>query len=85
MNKRIYYFGSIVIIAGLLFSGVVSSCGGSPSSGLTPTPGPASTHTLKGYENCFSCHSTGAGGAPKYPANHSGRTNDQCATCHKII
>lgn len=83
MNKRIYYFGTLVMITGLLFSGVASGCGSS-SPKITPTPGPEVKHALKGYENCIICHETGTGGAPKYPTNHAGRTNDQCAACHKI-
>jgi hypothetical protein len=84
MNKRGYYGGSFILIAGILFSGLFPSCAGSPSRDIKVTPGLAVKHALAGYENCFSCHSTGANDTPKYPANHAGRTNDMCAACHKI-
>lgn len=44
----------------------------------TPTAIP---HTLVGRENCLLCHA--ANGIKPFPANHAGRTNDVCTTCHQ--
>ncbi|MGE5139381.1 MAG: cytochrome b/b6 domain-containing protein [Rudaea sp.] len=32
---------------------------------------------------CPACHSTGAAGAPKWPADHEGRADNTCQACHK--
>lgn len=81
MKKWIHYCG-VSMVAVAIISLTLTSCG--TSAQIQREPGPVSKHALKGYENCFSCHSVGAGGAPKFPANHSGRTNDQCRICHDI-
>jgi len=44
---------------------------------------PPIPHDLIGREDCLSCHKDGVNGAPKYPADHAGRTNDVCQMCHK--
>ncbi len=44
---------------------------------------PLIPHSLEGRSDCVTCHSTGLAGAPKYPADHTGRTNDMCQGCHK--
>lgn len=44
---------------------------------------PPIPHDLTGRQDCLSCHKDGVGGAPKYPADHAGRTNDTCQMCHK--
>lgn len=50
----------------------------------TPPATPvAIPHTLEGRADCLVCHQTGVGGASKIPADHSGRTNDACTTCHE--
>jgi hypothetical protein len=38
---------------------------------------------LEGMDNCLMCHETGVGGAPQYPAEHAGRTNETCTGCHE--
>ncbi|MGE5141052.1 MAG: cytochrome c3 family protein [Rudaea sp.] len=48
-----------------------------------PPAQPPIPHTLVGHSDCVGCHATGANGAPKYPADHAGRTNDICQACHK--
>jgi predicted CXXCH cytochrome family protein len=44
---------------------------------------PTIPHTLEGRDNCLACHETGVAGAPQYPENHAGRTNDMCQMCHQ--
>lgn len=46
-------------------------------------PPPAIPHSLDGRADCLACHQTGLAGAPKYPPDHAGRTNDMCQLCHK--
>lgn len=49
-----------------------------------PPEQPPIPHPIQGRENvCVACHSTGLAGAPKYPPDHVGRTNEQCLICHK--
>lgn len=36
-----------------------------------------------GRTQCQVCHLTGVGGAPKNPADHAGRDDATCSTCHK--
>ena len=59
-----------------------------PTSEATATSGdvapaggpPAIPHSLDGRDNCLACHATG--GLKPYPADHEGRTVDQCQMCH---
>ena len=63
--------------------------------GEIPTPGevslpppapvapPEVPHTLEGRSTCLVCHETGAGEATIIPADHSGRSNEVCSSCHK--
>lgn len=48
-----------------------------------PITAPLIPHTLEGRADCLSCHGSGISGIPQVPANHAGRTNADCATCHK--
>jgi len=60
---------------------VCLSCHQLSSSPVAP---PVVPHTLEGREGiCLVCHETGAGGAPKVPDDHAGRTNDLCLICHQ--
>ncbi len=43
---------------------------------------PAIPHEVTGREQCLACHNPDGGLKPA-PANHAGRTNDSCQTCHK--
>jgi len=55
-----------------------------PAPAPKPVVGvPAIAHTLEGRADCLACHQTGVGGAKKIPADHAGRTNETCTTCHK--
>jgi mono/diheme cytochrome c family protein len=53
----------------------------------TPPPpsAPPIPHSLAGRDNCLGCHQTGANGAPVVPADHAGRTNDICQSCHHTV
>ncbi len=42
---------------------------------------PAIPHPLDGRDNCLACHA--AGGPKPFPADHEGRTADQCQMCHQ--
>ena len=66
---------ALVAIALLIPIVSVDAQGGGPP--LIPHP-LDSAHT-----DCVTCHSTGLAGAPKYPADHTGRTNDMCRMCHQ--
>ncbi len=39
-------------------------------------------HTVEGRDDCLACHQTGESGAPQYPLDHEGRTDDVCQVCH---
>jgi hypothetical protein len=43
---------------------------------------PAIPHDLAGRDNCLMCHDPNGGVKPA-PADHAGRTNDMCQSCHK--
>ncbi len=45
---------------------------------------PQIPHPKEGRTDCLSCHEKGLNGAPKYPADHTGRTNDMCVLCHTV-
>ncbi len=53
-----------------------------PPASITP---PLVPHPLKGRSACSACHQTGVGVAPKIPADHSGRGNEVCLSCHKTM
>jgi cytochrome c553 len=52
----------------------------SPTPPVTP---PLVPHTLEERSSCLTCHQTGIGEASKIPADHSGRSNDVCLSCHQ--
>ncbi len=45
---------------------------------------PLIPHLLEGRDNCLDCHGTGLAGFPQVPANHAGRTDDVCQSCHQL-
>ena len=54
-----------------------------PAADEPAAEGPlAITHSLDGRADCLMCHETGIAGAAIIPADHRGRTNDNCTTCH---
>lgn len=40
-------------------------------------------HDIKKNQGCLICHGDGIGGAGKVPADHAGRTDETCMTCHQ--
>ncbi|MCL4459859.1 MAG: cytochrome c3 family protein [Chloroflexi bacterium] len=44
---------------------------------------PKIPHPLEGRSACLACHQSGVAGAPKVPADHSGRTDAMCTGCHQ--
>jgi hypothetical protein len=95
-ERRIAFFAIAAVIVSLA---LLSACGSPAATtpATTPTTSPAATppatttavsaplipHSLEGRDNCLACHQTGVGDAPAVPADHAGRTNDICLTCHK--
>lgn len=53
----------------------------SPSPPASVRP-PLVPHTLEGRSACLACHQTGIGEASQIPADHNGRGNDVCLSCH---
>jgi cytochrome b subunit of formate dehydrogenase len=58
------------------------------ASGAAPTAAPSAGPKVlpashAGRAICNACHETGAGG-PKNPADHAGRADATCVTCHKL-
>lgn len=76
MIKRILFLCLLAGALGLFLPRAVA---------LARPPGqPPIPHEIQGRETmCILCHSVGAAGAPKYPPDHEGRTNEQCLICHK--
>lgn len=58
-----------------------TGCHAPPEEG--PARPPAIPHTLVGRSDCLFCHQEGVGGATIIPADHAGRTNEQCGNCHQ--
>jgi hypothetical protein len=58
-----------------------SSGGSTPAAGDAGGP-PTIPHDLAGRDDCLLCHNPDGGVKPA-PADHAGRTNDTCETCHK--
>lgn len=56
-----------------------------PSGVVAPPPSAAVhiPHPLEGRGNCLMCHETGVAGAPEFPPDHAGRTNEACQACHQ--
>ncbi len=76
--RRFPTFSHLLILTGItLLMGVLWLAW--PQRTLAQPPIP---HPLEGRDNCLACHATGAAGAPKFPDNHVGRTNDMCVMCH---
>ena len=93
MKRKLSWYVVTMLILGLAL--LAASCGGTTSAPAEepaaeepttaePAEGPAAIpHSLEGHGDCLMCHETGAGEATIIPADHSGRTNDVCTTCHK--
>ncbi len=44
---------------------------------------PKIPHATEGRADCISCHEKGLNSAPKFPPDHTGRTNEMCVMCHQ--
>ncbi|MBI2935105.1 MAG: hypothetical protein HYY29_06005 [Chloroflexi bacterium] len=53
----------------------------SPTGTAKPPPRQPASHT-PARTACLVCHEQGIAGAPKFPANHAGRTDQMCPVCH---
>lgn len=88
----------LIMVALLITVPLLAACSSEPAPAPTPAPAPApalapapkpaaappaTPHPLEGRDNCLMCHETGVGGATAIPADHAGRPNDICTTCHK--
>ena len=78
MMKNIFQITGLIIVLLALFFIATSV----PAAAQQKTPPPI-PHSLDGRADCTICHATGVGGAPKFPADHTGRTNQMCAACHQ--
>ncbi|MBI5300746.1 MAG: ammonia-forming cytochrome c nitrite reductase subunit c552 [Chloroflexi bacterium] len=76
--KQLWKLGAFLFILVLLIVLLPST----PTRAQVGTPPPI-PHSLEGRNDCAICHATGVGGAPKFPADHTGRTNEMCQVCHK--
>ncbi len=76
MKNSLKFIGFLFMLAVAVL--MLSSVPVRAQQGPPPIP-----HSLEGRDNCIVCHSTGVGGAPKFPADHTGRTNEMCKACHQ--
>jgi cytochrome b subunit of formate dehydrogenase len=67
----------------------IAAGAGTPSGATSPAGGATTAvaamailHPLQGREDCLMCHKDG--GLKPVPADHGGRANDTCQTCHQI-
>ncbi len=67
--------GLFILVFGILFW-TITPADAQKSPPLIP-------HPLDGRGECGVCHATGVGGAPKFPADHTGRANEMCKLCHQ--
>jgi len=96
MKKKMVWHVVGVLILGLALLAV--SCGGPPAVEEPAKEEPAAEepaaeepvttggqtaipHPLEGRDDCLQCH--GESAFNPFPADHSGRSNDTCTTCHK--
>lgn len=79
MKNSFKIVGVLVFVLGLFALQYWTADANPPQQGAMP-PIP---HPVAGREQCALCHATGVGGAPKFPADHTGRTNEMCQLCHK--
>lgn len=78
--KKIWLRVVLLVILGVAASWVWMRA---PVNARPPSQGPI-PHNVEGRETlCVACHATGIAGAPKYPPDHEGRTDETCLLCHK--
>jgi hypothetical protein len=62
--------------------GLVSVVGTRPVRAQEAAKPPVMAHDKAGREQCLMCHGGAMEGIKAIPANHKGRTNEQCPLCH---
>lgn len=86
--SKILYLFLIMSLCVLLISG----CGSTTESDETETAqdstgqeqqGGDIPHVLGGQDDCIGCHNTDTD--PPIPADHQGRTNNECTDCHEQV
>lgn len=89
MKKVITLF---ILVFMLVSSIAIISCGGGTTAETKSEPEKPATesssekpatmlHSLEGRSNCLICHDEGK--VQPFPADHAGKENDSCLTCHK--
>ncbi len=99
MKKKGGWYLVAVLILGMAILAISCGGPATPATPTTPTApaappvpttpsaepataGPSAIrHTLEGRDDCLVCH--GESGFKPYPADHTGRTNNTCASCHQ--
>jgi predicted CXXCH cytochrome family protein len=76
MSKKLKF--GIIAALSLLFI-ILMSCSGGDETGAPRITEHDTGDNYAGY--CTLCHGPGAG-PDEYPADHLGRTNDLCFSCH---
>lgn len=87
MKKKLTWCVVGILILGLALLAI--SCGGTTSAPKEeptveePSAGGSTAilHSLEGRDDCLMCH--GEGAVEPFPADHAGRTNETCLTCHE--
>jgi len=83
MMKRLFIRTSILSLIAitilLVFASLVARAEPPGQGGPPQIP-----HPKEGHTNCLSCHEKGVNGAPKFPPDHAGRTNEMCLGCHQF-
>jgi predicted CXXCH cytochrome family protein len=75
---RFLVFAIVIGIAILLVPAITVNANPPAQGGIPKIP-----HSLDGRSACLVCHEKGVNGAPKYPPDHAGRTNEMCQACHQ--
>ena len=76
---RLFLFTVLAITLALVLPSLVAQAEPPAQGGPPQIP-----HAKEGHTDCLSCHQKGVNGAPKYPPDHEGRTNDMCVVCHQF-
>ena len=76
---RVLFFTLLAVTLALVLPSLVAQAEPPIQGGPPQIP-----HAKEGHTDCLSCHAQGLNGAPKYPPDHTGRTNDMCLGCHQF-
>ncbi len=78
MKKSTFRLTILACLAVFLFIPLFVAQANPPEQGGPPQI----PHAKEGHVDCLSCHEKGLNGAPQYPADHAGRTDEMCVMCH---